>query len=79
MAEGELEQRIATLETELRGANDKHAAVLKTHVGEVKGLKDQIAVLKDSTKVCLLGRMLPMSECRRALSSRVWLCLFSFE
>jgi len=51
LSEGELEHRISTLEGELRGAQDKAAAENKTHLTEVKALKDQIAVLKDSTKV----------------------------
>ena len=58
MAEGELEQRIATLEGELRAVQEKNVLENKAHTSEVKTLKEQIAVLKDSTKVrycsCLL-------------------------
>lgn len=72
MAEGELEQRIATLEGELRAVQEKSVLENKAHTSEVKGLKEQIAVLKDSTKVRYAVSML-------ALHRRVSLLVVSFS
>jgi chromosome segregation ATPase len=50
-AEGDLELKVSTLEQEIKGAREKAVLDLKANQQEVKALKDQIAVLKDSTKV----------------------------